>query len=75
MHTILSYCPISQSNHYNIMMTSVCTDQYCNWPSSMLELGQWVEQCNLTMQGFQYRLKHFPLSFTFTHYSMPCTHY
>ena len=52
IYTILGYFLISQSNHYNIMMASVCTDQYCIRPSAMLGLGQWVEQCNLTMLGF-----------------------
>ena len=31
---------------------TICTDQYCIRPSAMLGLGQWVEQCNLTMLGF-----------------------
>ena len=29
-NTILGYFPISQSNHYNIKMVSICTDEYCN---------------------------------------------
>ena len=43
----MSYFPISQSKHCNIMMASICTDQYCIRPSTILGLGQWVEQCNL----------------------------
>ena len=39
--------------HYNIMMASLCTGQYCIRPSALLGLGQWVEQCNLTMLGYQ----------------------
>ena len=53
IHTILGYFSISQSSHYNIIMASICTDQYCIRPSAMLGLGQWGEQCNLTMLGFQ----------------------
>ena len=28
-------------------------DQYCIRPSAMLGLGQWVEQCNLVILGFE----------------------
>ena len=42
-----------ESDHYNVMMASICTDQYCERPSAMLGLEQWVEQYNLTMLGFQ----------------------
>ena len=38
--TILDYFPISQSNHYNIMMASICTDQCFIRPSAMLEVGR-----------------------------------
>ena len=41
------------SIHHDVMMTSFCTDQYCIRPSAVLGLRQWVEQCNLTMLGFQ----------------------
>ena len=34
------------------------TDQYRIRSAAMLELGQWVEQCNLTMLGLQICLKH-----------------
>ena len=51
-YIILGYFPILQSNHDNIMMTSICTDQYCTRPSAMLGLGQWVEQCNQSMLAF-----------------------
>ena len=49
IYTIHGYFSILLSNHYNIMMASLCTDL----SSTMLGLGQWVEQCNLTMLGFQ----------------------
>ena len=38
MHIILDYFPISQSNHYNIMLPSICTNQYCISPSALLGL-------------------------------------
>ena len=37
---LAGYFPKSQSNHYNIVKASVCTDQYCTRPSAMLGLGQ-----------------------------------
>ena len=36
---------------------SICKCQYSIRPSAMLGLGQWVEQCNLTMLGFQVLFK------------------
>ena len=36
------YFPISQPNHYNIMMVSICTDEYCIRTSAKLWLGQCV---------------------------------
>ena len=35
------------------MRASVCADQYCIRPAAMLGPGQWVEQCILTVLGFQ----------------------
>ena len=51
-YTIVGYFPISQSKLCNIMMPSIMYRSvlYC-----MLGLGQWVEQCNQTMLGFQFR--------------------
>ena len=59
------------------MLGLMGTDQYCIRPSAMVGL-QWVEQCNLTMLGFQVsiRLKYIFISFSlslsrFTCHSMP----
>ena len=71
----LGYFPISQSKHYIIMMASICTYRYYIRPSIMLGLGQWVEQCYLTMPGYQAKKKYlycFSSSRTFAHHSMTC---
>ena len=42
----------------NIIMTSIILDQYSISSPAMLWLGQWIEQCKLTMLGFQVCLMH-----------------
>ena len=41
-NTILGYFPISQFNHFNIVMVSIGTDEYCTRPPAKLWLGQCV---------------------------------
>ena len=50
-HCVVGHPVVQHSNHYNIMMASICTDQCCIRPSAMLGLGHRVEQCILTMLG------------------------
>ena len=53
INTILGYFPISKPNHYNIMMVSICTYEYCIRPSAKLCLGQWYTGNGI--QGMVYR--------------------
>ena len=42
INAILAYFPMSQSNHYNIMIVSIHTGEYFIRPSAQLWLGQCV---------------------------------
>ena len=49
IHAILDYFPTSQSKHYNLMMASICTDQYCSRPSAYAR----ARTMGRAMLGFQ----------------------
>ena len=46
--------PISQSKHFNIMMTSIICRSVLVRPSAKLGIGQWLEHCNLTMLNLKF---------------------
>ena len=82
IHGILDYFPISQSNHYNIVMASICTDQCCIRPPAILGLEQYVLFCSImhSDKNIYHQAKLFILlshtllshAHSFYHHSMPC---
>ena len=75
---ILGYFPISQSNHYNIMMASICRDKYCIRPFIYVRARIRIGQCNRITLGFSIghwakliiRLTYMYFSFSISHFSL-----